>query len=295
MTDMDQEKDEDRNRVTIMTIHASKGLEFKHLVIAGVEEELFPSQMSLDNPKDLEEERRLFYVALTRAKVRCYLAWGRINRADTSAPAYLLHGGTGQRAASPTDDQVLLLKEHFAAKTDAEVGEDIRRLCDNSRNIIQMVPLPESLDRQTDVMLTNFEAEIQGQAVLLSWETASEIDNLGFNLYRASAPDGPYVKINQVLIAAEGDPVAGEQACRQHGQGGVLVAAGLHRPRDRLPGPGLTLPDRLRRGHRRDRRQPPDPRPKIIFHGPWRMANWPPYILSLRGRFLPEAISKVHI
>ena len=67
MTDMDQEKDEDRNRVTIMTIHASKGLEFKHLVISGVEEELFPSQMSLDNPKDLEEERRLFYVALTRA------------------------------------------------------------------------------------------------------------------------------------------------------------------------------------------------------------------------------------
>ena len=68
MTDMDQEKDEDRNRVTIMTIHSSKGLEFKHLVIAGVEEELFPSHMSLGNPKDLEEERRLFYVALTRAE-----------------------------------------------------------------------------------------------------------------------------------------------------------------------------------------------------------------------------------
>lgn len=68
MTDMDQEKGEDRNRVTLMTIHSAKGLEFKHLVIAGVEEELFPSQMSTDNPKDLEEERRLFYVALTRAE-----------------------------------------------------------------------------------------------------------------------------------------------------------------------------------------------------------------------------------
>jgi DNA helicase-2/ATP-dependent DNA helicase PcrA len=68
MTDADQEKEEDRNRVTIMTIHSAKGLEFKHLVIAGVEEELFPSQMSTDNPKDLEEERRLFYVALTRAE-----------------------------------------------------------------------------------------------------------------------------------------------------------------------------------------------------------------------------------
>ncbi|MDF1575038.1 MAG: 3'-5' exonuclease [Bacteroidales bacterium] len=68
MTDADQEKEEDKNRVTIMTIHSAKGLEFKHLVIAGVEEELFPSQMSTDNPKDLEEERRLFYVALTRAE-----------------------------------------------------------------------------------------------------------------------------------------------------------------------------------------------------------------------------------
>jgi len=68
MTDMDQEKDEERNRVALMTIHSAKGLEFKHLVIAGVEEDLFPSQMSTDNPKELEEERRLFYVALTRAE-----------------------------------------------------------------------------------------------------------------------------------------------------------------------------------------------------------------------------------
>ena len=68
MTDMDQDKGEDHNRVTLMTIHSAKGLEFKHLVIAGVEEELFPSPMSTDNPKDLEEERRLFYVALTRAE-----------------------------------------------------------------------------------------------------------------------------------------------------------------------------------------------------------------------------------
>ncbi|HDS07867.1 MAG TPA: ATP-dependent DNA helicase, partial [Bacteroides sp.] len=67
MTDADMEKDGDLNKVSIMTIHSAKGLEFKHLVIAGVEEELFPSQMSVDNPNELEEERRLFYVALTRA------------------------------------------------------------------------------------------------------------------------------------------------------------------------------------------------------------------------------------
>ncbi|MEZ5070619.1 MAG: 3'-5' exonuclease [Bacteroidales bacterium] len=68
MTDADQETVEDKNKVTLMTIHAAKGLEFKHVVLGGVEEELFPSQMSTDSPKDLEEERRLFYVAVTRAE-----------------------------------------------------------------------------------------------------------------------------------------------------------------------------------------------------------------------------------
>jgi DNA helicase-2/ATP-dependent DNA helicase PcrA len=75
MTDADNEKPEDRNKVSIMTIHSAKGLEFKHLIIAGVEEELFPSQMSMDNPKDLEEERRLFYVALTRAEKSALISY----------------------------------------------------------------------------------------------------------------------------------------------------------------------------------------------------------------------------
>ncbi len=78
MTNADMEKDEDRNKVTLMTIHSAKGLEFKHLIIAGVEEELFPSMMSIDNPKDLEEERRLFYVALTRAEKSVILTYAAL-------------------------------------------------------------------------------------------------------------------------------------------------------------------------------------------------------------------------
>lgn len=78
MTDADNEKEEDWNKVSIMTIHSAKGLEFKHLVIAGVEEELFPSQMSTDNPKDLEEERRLFYVALTRAEKTVVISYAAL-------------------------------------------------------------------------------------------------------------------------------------------------------------------------------------------------------------------------
>ncbi|MFQ5610865.1 MAG: lamin tail domain-containing protein [Anaerolineae bacterium] len=61
----------------------------------------------------------------------------------------------------------------------------------------------------TAVSLLSFTAEVQGRAVTLAWETGTEIDNAGFNLYRATAPDGPYVQINPALIAARGDPVSG--------------------------------------------------------------------------------------
>ncbi|MFW5872445.1 MAG: ATP-dependent helicase [bacterium] len=68
LTDMDKEKEEDLNKVTLMTIHSAKGLEFNHVFIVGVEEGLFPSNMSVGSMQELEEERRLFYVALTRAR-----------------------------------------------------------------------------------------------------------------------------------------------------------------------------------------------------------------------------------
>lgn len=77
LTNQDNEKDEDRDKVTLMTIHASKGLEFSNVFISGLEEDLFPSQMSKDNPKELEEERRLFYVAVTRAKTNCMISYAK--------------------------------------------------------------------------------------------------------------------------------------------------------------------------------------------------------------------------
>ena len=67
LTDMDNEKPEDRNRVTLMTVHGAKGLEFEYVYVAGLDVNLFPGMMSLTSVEGLEEERRLFYVALTRA------------------------------------------------------------------------------------------------------------------------------------------------------------------------------------------------------------------------------------
>ncbi len=75
LTDQDGEKEEDRNKVTLMTIHSAKGLEFNNVFITGLEEELFPAQQCLCTPAALEEERRLFYVALTRAEKRIFLSY----------------------------------------------------------------------------------------------------------------------------------------------------------------------------------------------------------------------------
>ncbi len=77
LTDQDNDKPDDLNKVTLMTIHTAKGLEFKNVYIVGVEEGLFPSSMASATESGIEEERRLFYVALTRAEERVTLTFAR--------------------------------------------------------------------------------------------------------------------------------------------------------------------------------------------------------------------------
>ena len=76
LTDMDNKEDNTTNdKVTLMTVHSAKGLEYEYIFIAGCEEELFPSERAMESPDGLEEERRLFYVALTRAKAGATLSY----------------------------------------------------------------------------------------------------------------------------------------------------------------------------------------------------------------------------
>lgn len=76
-TDADEKDKVDEPRVTMMTVHAAKGLEFKHVYIVGAEEELFPSALAMDSIADIEEERRLMYVAITRAEKTCMITYAR--------------------------------------------------------------------------------------------------------------------------------------------------------------------------------------------------------------------------
>jgi DNA helicase II / ATP-dependent DNA helicase PcrA len=136
LTDQDMEKPEDKNKVALMTIHSAKGLEFKYVYIVGLEENLFPSNMNLYNPRELEEERRLFYVALTRACRRVTLSyalnrykWGSLER---SAPSrfigeiendflhYPQSGGRPFRNAGRTDDHAFRERNEAFAGTPME-------------------------------------------------------------------------------------------------------------------------------------------------------------------------------
>jgi DNA helicase-2/ATP-dependent DNA helicase PcrA len=90
-TDLDNEEDKNSNKVSLMTIHLAKGLEFPFVYIVGLEEDLFPSAMSVNTRTDLEEERRLFYVAVTRAEKQVYLTyslsryrWGKLIDSEPS-------------------------------------------------------------------------------------------------------------------------------------------------------------------------------------------------------------------
>ncbi len=125
LTSNDDNKDEDQDYVTLMTIHMAKGLEFPYVYAVGMEEDLFPSQMMLGSRQDLEEERRLFYVAITRAMHKLTLSYaltryrfGRLKNCEPSRfleeidPAYMMiNKKVGSRSpVGDTEHARILLK-----------------------------------------------------------------------------------------------------------------------------------------------------------------------------------------
>ena len=112
LTNQDNEKEDDFNKVTIMTIHSAKGLEFKFVFLAGLEEDLFPSAMSSGTQKELEEERRLFYVALTRAEESAIISYAK-ERYKWGTPTSC----RPSRFIKEIDEKFLELPESFSEET----------------------------------------------------------------------------------------------------------------------------------------------------------------------------------
>lgn len=119
LTDQDSGNDGDDEKVTLMTVHSAKGLEFKNVFVVGMEENLFPSSMAGDSPQALEEERRLFYVAITRAEEHCFLSFAR-----TRIRYGKMEFGSPSRFLQDIDARFLHLPQDLALqhKRDDEAG-----------------------------------------------------------------------------------------------------------------------------------------------------------------------------
>ena len=119
LSDQDMDKSADAEKVTLMTIHSAKGLEFKVVFVVGMEEELFPNAMAQNSPRELEEERRLFYVAITRAEEYCFLSFAR-SRFRYGKVEF----GNPSRFLRDIDTHYLLLPQEttFARKADEGVS-----------------------------------------------------------------------------------------------------------------------------------------------------------------------------
>jgi len=144
LTDQDTDKPEDREKVSLMTVHSAKGLEFGYVFVAGLEEDLFPSQFSTGTAKEIEEERRLFYVAITRAMKKVMIThartryrWGNLANCRPSRflreidPRYVRFAGnqlkTVERSPAGDEEQDLPLirpplRRLIPAKSKASAG-----------------------------------------------------------------------------------------------------------------------------------------------------------------------------
>jgi DNA helicase-2/ATP-dependent DNA helicase PcrA len=161
LTDADKDNDEDNDKVSMMTIHASKGLEFKQVFVVGLEENLFPSQLSLNSRSELEEERRLFYVALTRAMDKLTLSFatsrfkfGSMINSEPSRflqeidPQYLNIEGMIQKQSQPQIQRSSYgsKPQYATAKRAPETAFPPATIPKGFKPINKAVPAPASID-----------------------------------------------------------------------------------------------------------------------------------------------------
>lgn len=155
LTDQDTDKNGDGEKVTLMTVHSAKGLEFKNVFVVGLEENLFPSGMVGNSPRGLEEERRLFYVAITRAEDHCFLSFAktrfRYGKMEFAAPSRFLNDIDTQFLALPQEES---LSRQINEKADRFRQERVERTSRPSLNLGRELPRSEVLTSSSGKRLT---------------------------------------------------------------------------------------------------------------------------------------------
>ncbi len=143
LTSEDTDKSQDNDRVTLMTIHSAKGLEFKNVYVVGMEEELFPSMMMLGSRADLEEERRLFYVAVTRAKSKLFLSHAfnryRFGRMKTCEPSRFL---------DEIDPQYLKINHSTKKNSKPELAQHAQPSGQYAKSLVKKAPVKTTYTHQ---------------------------------------------------------------------------------------------------------------------------------------------------
>jgi len=174
LTDADKDDPEDSDVVTLMTIHASKGLEFPNVFVVGLEENLFPSSQSLYDLDDLEEERRLFYVAITRAKTNLWI---------TYANHRYRYGKLVSNESSRFLDEI---PEDLVDTTHARKPK-------SGQFSAKRDPLKQAL-QQRKVQKANYNHEVKGQFVADSpkdMKEGTKVEHQRFGFGKISALEGP--------------------------------------------------------------------------------------------------------
>ena len=153
LTDQDSDKEGDGAKVTLMTIHSAKGLEFRNVFVVGMEENLFPSQMSMDSMRGLEEERRLFYVAITRAEEHCYLSFAKsrfkFGKTEFSSPSRFLKDIDARFLALPQGEQIARQVDEAASRF--RTSQHTASRFETPRPKVQIIPPPQETRRLVKV------------------------------------------------------------------------------------------------------------------------------------------------
>lgn len=168
LTDQDSDKSDDGEKITLMTVHSAKGLEFRNVFVVGLEENLFPSGMAGDSPRALEEERRLFYVALTRAEEHCFLSF-----AKTRYRYGKTEFGNPSRFLRDIDTRFLRLPHEMTMgrKVEEEANSFRRKVRTESPRMF--APDPRSLRRIDSATHSSASAHSSATSTQLSGQTAA--------------------------------------------------------------------------------------------------------------------------
>lgn len=177
LTDQDSDKEGDNEKIVLMTVHSAKGLEFRNVFVVGLEENLFPSGMAGNSVRGMEEERRLFYVAITRAEEHCFLSFAktryRYGKMEFGSPSRFLRDIDTSFLQLPQDNGYDRQVDEGAARFRSSERRSVRPSLDAERPKAQIITptVPRTLKKITGTTVSQSAAPGAGIAVVKPGQT----------------------------------------------------------------------------------------------------------------------------